>query len=152
MSRPAIISGAYVDCRFMPGLKSARISIDIPIEHSNEFLKMFGAPDRVAPVHVAIARLNGADVPAKPEDDAEPVKAKPLRSNLAAILIKENKDFQVWLVDRYWNGKEEVGDYDALLKRVLQIASKKELDADDAAAERFDRLSTDFAYRNVVRS
>ena len=55
MDKAAVMRGVYVDCKFMPGLKSARISIDLPIEHSNEFLRMFGAPDRASPVAVAIA-------------------------------------------------------------------------------------------------
>lgn len=61
--KPAVVQGCYVDLRFMPGLKCARISVDIPIEHANGFLQMFGAPDRASPCSVAIARLAPAEQP-----------------------------------------------------------------------------------------
>lgn len=102
------------------------------------------------------ARL-AARVPAKPEP-VEPASEKPrLRSNLAAILCKENAEFQRWMYARvYGNAPEPVGFdpaswTDRDLKATLGIASKRELDTDPAAAERFDRLTTSFAHRNTVR-
>lgn len=100
------------------------------------------------------ARRSGpTKIAEKPADEARVQKEnKPtLRSNLAAIMVKENQEFMAWLVDRYWTGKEKIGDYDGLLKRALKITSKKELDTDPVAAERFDQLTASFAYRNTVR-
>jgi hypothetical protein len=156
MDKPAVISGVYVDCKFMAGFKVARISIDIPIEHSNEFLRMFGAPDRANPVHVAVARLQeGASAPTVPEKAVEPApveKAETKRSNLAAILCKNSEGFQAWLVDTYWTGKEDIGDYDGLLKRALGITSKTEIDTNPDKAEAWERMLTTFKHRNTVRA
>jgi hypothetical protein len=58
MEKAAIFAGDYMDLRFMRGLKSARIYIDIPIEHSDAFLKAFGAPNGVNPAKVAIALMD----------------------------------------------------------------------------------------------
>lgn len=154
MSKPAVIRAEFTDYRPVKTRKTVILSFEIPAEEQGAAFAALGYPVMGSSIWVAIARLQegaGAPVPAKPEPVATVEKAKPLRSNLAAVLIKENKDFQNWLVDTYWTGKEAVGDYDALLKRVLEIASKKDLDADAAAGERFDRLSTSFAYRNQVR-
>jgi hypothetical protein len=72
MTDKAIMMGDYVDLKFMPGLKSARVFVDIPIEHSNAFLKMFDAPDRSNPVKVVIARiaLPDAEQPSGPQGPA----------------------------------------------------------------------------------
>lgn len=99
-----------------------------------------------------MAALNAPSVPEKSVEPAKVEKAETKRSNLAAIMLKENTDFQNWLVDTYWNGKEEVGDYDGLLKRVLQIASKKELDTSASKAIAWDALLCDFDVRNTVRA
>lgn len=167
MSKAAVMQGVYVDCKFMPGLKSARISIDLPIEHSNEFLRMFGAPDRANPVHVAVARLQegaGAPVPEKPVEPEAVEKSKPKRSSLAAVMCKENEAFQVWLAEKYpkvWDryyayeigsgGNPSPAAANDTLKAVLGIASKKELDAIPEAAARFDALRVDFELRDLVR-
>jgi hypothetical protein len=86
-----------------------------------------------------------------PAEPAPVEKAKAKRSNLAAIMCKENKDFQNWLVDKYWTGKEAVGDYDGLLKRVLKIASKTELDTSAPAAMAWEALLCDFDMRSFAR-
>ena len=164
MNKPAVISGVYVDCKFMPGLKSARIAIDIPIEHSNEFLRMFGAPDRANPVAVAIARLDveALNAPSVPEKSVEPAKverAETKRSSRAYLMCRD-ANFQNWLMAQYpdvWasyriDGKEPaIQMADRTLKEIVQIFSKSELDTDPEAAARFDALRTDFELRDMVR-
>ena len=123
--------------------KQLQITLEVPAEYAETALKMLGVADPSGTQWFALTRINAA-AEQKPD-------APKSRSNLAAILVKENQEFKNWLVDRYWTGKEEVGDYDGLLKRVLGIVSKTELDTDAAAAERFERLVTDFKYRNASR-
>lgn len=170
MTKPAVMSGCYVDCKFMPGYKVARISIDIPIEHSNAFLQMFGAPDRADPVHVAIARLTplGTDNP-KPEEPQENAKAEAVerkwsRSQKAALKCQDPA-FQVWLATKYpaiWDRHyfylyEARGHHpspiaaDLTLKEVLGITTKRELDTDGHKAADWDALITSFELRDVVR-
>lgn len=169
MNKPAVISGVYVDCKFMPGLKSARIAIDIPIEHSNEFLRMFGAPDRASPVAVAIARLDVAalNAPSVPEKAVEPAKVEKAegersssRTQAAGRMVKEEA-FQIWLAeaypaiwDRYYIDFDNFSPEAAnnTLKEVLGIASKKELDANPAKGEAWERMLTTFKHRHTVRT
>ena len=165
--QPAAMAGVYVDMKFMPGLKMARISIEIPIEHSNEFIRMFGTPDRTDPVHVGIARLNAAAVPERAEPAAPVVKAETVTvvrvrkpSEIAALKC-QNEDFQVWLGTKYpkiWDKHYIDGGYlsasaaDLTLKEVLGIASKRDLDEPDGPKfHAFDRLLTDFEVREFAR-
>jgi hypothetical protein len=169
MDKAAVMRGVYVDCKFMPGLKSARISIDLPIEHSNEFLRMFGAPDRANPVAVAIARLdvgalNAPSVPEKAVESAKVEKAEGERSSsrtqAAGRMVKEEA-FQMWLADSYplrWDrhynpeGRTTAEAANLTLKEVLRIASKKELDTDPDKAEAWERMLTTFKHRHTVRA
>lgn len=167
MSKAAVMQGVYVDCKFMPGLKSARIAIDIPIEHSNEFLRMFGAPDRANPVAVAIARLDvGAlNAPPVPEKAVEPAKVEKAetkrfcdlpRSQQAALKLRDGS-FVSWIRHRYCDqfGLKRGEDMDAnrMLKVLLGIDSKRELDnPESGAVAAFDRLLTSFEFRDQVRA
>jgi hypothetical protein len=167
--KPAVMQGVYVDCKFMPGLKSARISIDLPIEHSNEFLRMFGAPDRANPVAVAIARLDveALKAPTVPEKAAEPApveKAESERSKsrtqAAGRMVKEEA-FQIWLAetfpeiwDRYYIDGDALSPEAAnlTLKEALGVLSKKELDSNPAKGAAWDQIVTSYKYRNLVRA
>jgi len=158
--RPAAMFGSYVDAKWMRGLKVMRVMIDVPIERSNEFLEMFGAPSGTDPVPVAIARLVAEPSGPKPAPEG-PKPQEPrtyTRSQIAALKIKD-RNFQDWLEGEYlevW-GKEDAHDYsteqltDAVLKSVLGIKSKRELDFEGSpAAINFDRIITSFDYRGQV--
>lgn len=122
--------------------KQLQITLEVPEEHSGTALKMLGVADPSGTQWFALVRV-AAEAPQKA--DAR------LRSNLAAILVSQNEEFKNWLVDRHWDGCGTIGDHDALLKRVLNITSKADLDRDPEAAERFDRLTTSFAHRDQIR-
>lgn len=165
MDRPAVIEGCYVDLKFMPGIKCARVSIDIPIEHSNTFLKMFDAPDRANPVPVVIARLatstaeqpSGAQAPSTPKPDRAYT-----RSQIAAMKCRDD-EFCIWIAktfpavfDKHYYQEPGGPDgskiaADLTLKEVLGIQSKKELDVEGPKAQAFDKLLASFDYRNQVR-
>lgn len=159
MSRPAAFLGDYVDCRFLPGLKLARISIEIPIEQANAFLSAFGAPDKASPVKVGIARLNeGALTRLEYPPEAEPEKRTYTRSQIAALRLKDFA-FGTWLSEAYreiWaraitrcETGEQAAEY--VFKEALGIKSKTELDTEGPRALAFDRLLTDFSVRGIVR-
>lgn len=169
MSKPAAFLGTYVDLKFLSGLKVARVTLEIPIERSQEFIGMFGTPNKADPAWCALARIDVAalNAPSVPEKAVEPApveKAKPKRSNIAAVMCKENQDFQVWLAKKYpkvWDSfyYYEIGGSNPspaaandTLKAVLGIKSKSELDTDPEAAPRFDALITDFKLRDLVRA
>lgn len=153
--KAAVIEGCYVDLKFMPGLKSSRISIDIPIEYSNEFLKMFDAPDRANPVRVAIARLTttvAEPLPA-PEGAAthEVEKARTPFSKLCrskqAALKCDDPEFQKWI------GAESAEHVKFIIYAICDIQSRAALDDPENpnAIKAFDRLLTDFSVRGLAR-
>lgn len=180
--KPAVIQGTYTDMKFMPGLKVARVSIEFPIERSNEFIQMFGTPDRSNPVWCVLARLqDGAYAPnenaglAKPVDAADTksaegsslddgsnpsasTKREYTRSQVAALKCRDH-EFRGWILERYQKEASDAfivardtDDYvDLVLKTVLNISSKKELDPEGPKAEAFKRLLTDYDLRNTVR-
>lgn len=175
--KPAVMQGCYVGMKFMPGYKVARLSIDIPIEASNSFLQMFGAPDAANPVHVAIARLTndqGRKAPLEdgeveaqaekiikssssahpkpviqPESPRKPFRELP-RSQQAAIKCQD-PEFQNWIIGKFdMLGMGVTPERaDAVLKRILQIESKKLLDTTVSGLE-WDKLLTDFDYRGRI--
>jgi len=123
--KPCAFFASYVDAKFMRGLKVMRISLDIPIEKSNEFLTAFGAPNAADPVPCAIARLNPEKALTRHENgpvtrgpEAEPAPAveaecphadkgkgsdKPrtyTRSQIAALKLQD-EGFQIWLAETY---------------------------------------------------
>lgn len=164
MNKPAAIEGYYTDAKFMRGIKTLRLSIDVPIEYSNEFLRMFGAPDGVSPVRVAIARMqdNGPDGGigglAVPQPHAEPAKDQDrprtyTRSQVAAMKCQD-ASFKAWLRGRAWPGMvitDDDFDADAALKDMLGITSKRELDTNPSRAKAWDALLTDFDMRDIAR-
>lgn len=165
MSKPAAFLGTYTDLKFLSGLKVARVTLEIPIERSQEFIGMFGTPNKADPAWCAIARmdveaLKAPTVPEKPAEPAPVEKAKAKRSNLAAIMCKENEAFQMWLADLYpsrWDrhynplDRTSADAADLTLKEVLGIQSKAELDTNPEAAARFDEIRTSFEVRSLVR-
>lgn len=151
--------------------KQLQITLEVPAEYAAQALKMLGVGDPSGSQWFAVTRLKeggpsarepaGNVTPSAEGKEQDKPRTPKLRSNIAAVLCKENGDFQMWLAESYpgtWDkhyliptGTSESAS-DLTLKEVLGIASKKELDTDPAAAEMFDRLTTSFAYRNQVRA
>jgi hypothetical protein len=167
MTKPSVVKGCYVDLRFMPGLKSARLSIDIPIEQSNEFLSMFGAPDRANPVWVAVARLQDAPSGANKENGPGPVVTPvPLphpaaqgqdkqrtytRSQIAALKLRDAA-FIGWFASNYVHHPvSRTEGYEPSFKAFLGIKSKSELDTPGPAQEAFDCLLATYDNREFIR-
>lgn len=166
MNKPAAIEGLYVDAKFMRGYKVTRLSIDIPLEYSEEFFRMFGTPNGPDPVRVVLARM--ATPPAEPLSSAPqgapegptPEKRERKRSEIAALKCKD-QSFQNWLCmdvkpqfGRVWTDPsmtfEEMTD--SVLKEHLGIQSKKELDTDPFKAAEWDKLITSFEVRAYARA
>jgi len=170
MSKPAAFLGTYVDLKFLSGLKVARVTLEIPIERSQEFIGMFGTPNKADPAWCALARIDVAalNAPSVPEKSVEPAKVekasggevepKPKsRIRTASAMCEENLDFRRWLRDGHptmWTQCYDVDEAERairVLKWVLGIKSRKELDTDPEAAARFDALRTSFELRDLVR-
>lgn len=179
MDKPAAFMGDFVDARFMRGLKVMRLYVDVPIEHSNRVLEAFGAPSGVSPAKVAIALIDqealtrreeigprsGEVTPAIGQTQAEPAKSEdkprtPFRDlprRQQAAIKCQDRVFGEWLVTQYIArvGHDDDGNMpygpDLMLKRILGISSKKELDTNPEKAAEFDRLLATFDVRDLVR-
>lgn len=103
MPKPAAMFGSYVGAKFMSSFKVMRISVDIPQQDCNDFLKMFGAPDAANPVPVFIARRADAK-PAEPlpsgapaPERSEPAPKRASTRSQIAFLKCQDPVFQKWI-------------------------------------------------------
>lgn len=165
MSKPAVIRAEFTDYRPVKTRKTVILSFEIPAEEQGAAFAALGYPVSGTSIWCAIARLQeGAGAPGVPEKAVEPArveKAKPLRSpsQIAALKCHEHT-FQEWLFETmgHLHTQEPTAfltdeDYaDAILKEVLGITSKRELDTMLHKAEAWNKLLTSFEYRNQVRA
>lgn len=166
MTDSIVIQADYADFVFKRGLKSARVSFDIPIEQGAWFIEKFGAPDPANPVKVAIARLNiGPQLQANaeqssaavPNSDAAKAEEKPHRplkdlpAPQQAALMCEKGEFGDFLKSRGHHHKFTV----ERLYAELHIASRSELSGESKRGEwlalmaDFDRWRTSQRYGGV---
>lgn len=59
LEKPAAIEASLVDVRNIATHKCVRLELHVPAEHAPLVMQAFGWPTMVAPVPVAVARLNG---------------------------------------------------------------------------------------------
>ena len=175
MTKPVVIGGWYTKVEYLTKMSVARVTVELPLDLWEQNHEVLGVPPSLdgAKKFVAVTRIteeafkkwchqaspqeNGPD--AVVTAGASPSVAvegqdRPQRSytvsNIASAKLKE-KSFSAWLVDTYWTGKEDIGDYDGLLKRVLGISSKTELDVPGPAQERWLSLLATYDNRAFVR-
>lgn len=160
MTKPAAFMGVYTDLKFLSGLKVARVTLEIPIERSQEFIGMFGTPDKTNPAWCAIARLNvgngapgGAVAPAASADQAKDQdKPRTYTNSQIAALKCRDAEFQIWLgVDGNLGPEERIAQADEILKDRLQILSKRAIDTNPLVTARWNQLIASFDYRNAIR-
>lgn len=153
------IACTMLSYKTVPTRKVFQIVVEMPIEHAGKAIALFGAPDPDGATWLAMARLNPGSSNGRTPDfesgnggssPSSGTKREYTQSQRAALMLKD-KEFQDWLVNIYWTGKEEIGDYDGLLKRALGITSKTELDTPGKAAEAWDQMLTSFKYRHSAR-
>ncbi len=173
MTTDCIMEGNYTHLEFKPGLKVARVWIEIPTEHAGDFIAKFGTPDPANPVRVAIARLNteialnkGDDGPTTSSANEVAIKAvtpsaqggkgsdsrRFKRSEIAALKCK-NSTFAYWILPPsvpFGDNAELLVLAEQHFKEMLGIKSKRELDSDPAKGEAFDRLLASFDYRDSL--
>lgn len=153
MNRPAAFRGSYSDLKVVKSRSVVQVVVEIPIEQSASFVAAFGMPQPGAEVPVALALLKaspGADI--GPGDShntgqqsGEVGKSrtpwtKMLRSARAAIRCDDPK-FQLWLSNRY---PKATCDTAELVRQFCGVKSRADLNENREAAEKFDRLDTQF--------
>ena len=169
--RPAIILATYANWRTIPSRKVLQLVFEIPIEQQQSALTILGAPSVDTAQWYAIAKFDqkvsaggastkseGPDTGVEPTPPPSPVAADQERvrkhfsdydrSQQAAIKCQDD-DFCSWLFNRYGAKFPDANLPDALLKAVLGITSKKQLDVKEHSyGEIWDRMLTDFDYKD----
>lgn len=124
----------------VPSRKCVQLVFEIPTEAFADALeKLGGAPNPGASVSVAIARLVTTPAPEKP-------KRERLTSERAAMLCRDEDrpgGFRNWLFSRHPGADREIPT-DDMLRFVLKIDSRRELDSDPEARKRFEILENEF--------
>lgn len=167
MTKPAVLQADFTSYKPVPSRKVLQILLEVPLETQAATFATLGYPTPGESTWVAVARLQSAPEGANKENGPDTVvtpgapplvavegQDRPQRSytvsNIASAKIKD-RYFAAWLVDTYWTGKEDIGDYDGLLKRVLGISSKTELDVPGPAQDRWLSLLATYDNRDLVR-
>jgi len=110
------------------------------VEQGERVVRAFGFPQPGGEVHVAVARMLPAAAP--PRHDARRFAAMP-RSQQAGMLCADPR-FQTFFNGgpvRAPNPSDHIAD---LLRMQLGIASRRELNTDEAAARRWDAIVAEF--------
>lgn len=167
--KPLVLGGWYTDVKYLNKIGVARITIEMPKDLWEENQGVLGVPPSLDgdKKFVALSRITEeafknwasplarASVPDKSVDAAPAVKAETKRSSRAYLMCRDPQ-FQKWLETQYdWTvaaGHDAAETTENVLKSILHIISKTELDTIPEAAEAFDRLRTSFELRDLVRA
>lgn len=153
------IACTMLSYKTVPTRKVFQIVVEMPIEHAGKAIALFGAPDPDGATWLAMARLNPGSSNGRTPDfesgnggsiPSPGTKREYTPSQRAALMLKD-KEFKDWLVNIYWTGKEDIGDYESLFKWALGIKSKTELDTPGKAQEAWEQMLTSFKYRAMAR-
>lgn len=142
----AAIDADYVDLKFIKSRKVCQVVVEIPIERGDEFVKKFGTPSPATGVPVALARLEESALKQQLRASVEKEKKKweDMPRSQQAALACQSPDFSEWLFAKYGWLRRPGDDANDLLKRVLDVVSKKQLDGGGMAADRWDSLYSDY--------
>lgn len=135
MSKLAAIEGQLVSIKNVSTHKSACLVIHVPEEYALKVIEAFGWPTMVAPVPVAIAKL---DLSAKPE--------KPKGGKLAqraGILCGEGV-FRKFIQEHYAYSASHADECGGAIRLICGVMSRADLDHNDEAAKIFRDLEASF--------
>lgn len=164
---PAAIRAVLVDVRNINTDKEVRLELRVPAELAGRIFEAFGWPTKVAPVEVAIARLEPAADPqalqtppnlqtSKPPEDRKSF-LQMRRSAQAALRCREPL-FREFLADRYGrhvfvsDGGGVVEGIATHVRVMCGVRSRSELDKDPTAAAAWDAIEGEYyAYQHGRR-
>jgi len=136
MSDKAVFKATYSDLRFIKSRKVATVSLELPIEQADAFVKAFGTPNPASETWVGIARLDlSKAAPEAPKAKERRQFADMPLSQQCAIRCNEPK-FRRFLA-------RDVADFEMFdvtmaaeeIRSLCKIVSRSELDSNaDAAA------------------
>ena len=175
MSEPAAILATFTDFDLVQTRKVAKLVFEVPIEEFKAALDTLGMPEPAGGTWCGIARVTkpaGGTTPKHPVEGQPSSREAPppavhqplppkskhdLLSNRAWKLLV-NDDFRTWLNEmneahgKQWGDSIAFNpiDADAMLKRMLDIESKKELDSNNGKANEFRfHIGSFYAWRQA---
>lgn len=166
MTESAVIQAVYADFRLIKTRSCLQLVFEVPVERATEALAIFGVPNHLTDVHVAIARLQATgarEAPNEPEEairkvdttKSERAKASYRMSDdgeravtRAAMLCSDPK-FQEWLRERQgW--AQFLPDHDRAaftsqrLREELDIATRRDIAVTQRAYAAFLALEAEY--------
>jgi hypothetical protein len=142
MVASAAISGDYTDLRFIKGRKVCAITIEIPIEAAEDFVRAFGTPRPAEGVPVALARMMQ---PKAEEPARERRKMEELALPVQAALLCDREAFQRFMRERLsYRNVSDVDTAAEALREWCNVKSRSELLPGTDAASLFFKLKGEF--------
>jgi hypothetical protein len=142
---PAAIKATFSDFRLIKGRKQAQLILEIPIEQADNALDVLGGiPQPQSDCWVAVARLNGvATMEPKPKEKR---KWEDLNLAMQAGVRCNEVAFRKFLTERETSAFEarSVHDAEMMVRERCEVDSRKELNLDPEAAERWRQLDRSY--------
>lgn len=141
MSDAAIIRATFSEWRMVKGRKVLQIICEVPLEAQDHVWQALGSPIPDSETWVAIARLRDGNAP-----QIEPPGKSGSLAQQAGILCNEVA-FRRWLAETAPVDGIAVFDLDMAadeLRERCGVSSRRELDTDEAAAQRFRDMRSDY--------
>jgi hypothetical protein len=144
MDNRAAIQGQLVSIKNVSTHKSVCLTIHVPEEYALKIIDAFGWPTMVAPISIAIARIDLNVNPEKFEAEKLPRKWSDISlCKQAGILCNDPKFFKFLNETRNYNCTTSEDCKEALYE-ICTINSRKELDTDQSVASVFRGLDNHY--------
>lgn len=139
----AAIAGTYADLKFVRTRSVAQVVVEIPIEHAEQVVDLFGTPRPNSEVWVALARLDPEKMKPNGEAESPPPAAKKSRAQMAGILCNDPA-FREYLAGGRGLPVETATDAAALVREICEVETRADLDRDEYAASQWDALYAEY--------
>jgi hypothetical protein len=144
MDNRAAIQGQLVSIKNVSTHKSVCLTIHVPEEHALKVIEAFGWPTMVAPISIAIARIDLSKKPEPSKVIKEPRKWNELSLCQRAAILCNEGSFKVFMMERNKIDSSTDEEIVQFLKEYCNVSSRKELDNNPASGQRFKDLDSQY--------
>lgn len=139
MNAPAAFKATYSDLKFIKSRKVAQVTLEIPIEQADAFVKAFGTPNPATETWVGIARLDlSAVAPEKPAKEKRQFRDLP-PAQQAAMRCNE-PGFWTFLSQRSDHTIIDASAAASVVRMECGVKSRSELNSNADSASRWKSL------------
>src|SRR5690606_31632494 len=133
-----VLRATYANIKPITSRSTVQLVLEMPMEAMTDIVNLLGPPLSATTVWVAVARLREGAT-------QQPALEEPRRGTLAqqAGILCNEPAFQRWVAEQPPNLGGDVGPA-AYVRTRCGVASRADLDHDDAAAAKFRDLRADF--------